>query len=73
VFTVPVPVRYPLAFDAGLTREGDDRAVATALTVNAQKAVFEAATPEVALELAPDERRQPRAIGVAGRLGEEGR
>jgi hypothetical protein len=57
---------------APLTTEGDDGSVATALTLNAQQAVTEDATAKVRLELSLHERRQPRALGIAGRLGEEG-
>jgi hypothetical protein len=56
-----------------LTTEGDHRRVATALTAHAEQTMPEDATPEVSLELAPDEGRpSARPVGP-GRPREEGR
>ena len=52
--------------------ESDDGGVATARTPNAQQAVTEDATAKGRLELPLHEPRYPRALGIAGRLGEEG-
>ena len=57
---------------APLAAEGDDGGVATALTAKTEQTVAEDATAKVRLELTLHESRQPRALGIAGRLGDEG-
>jgi len=58
---------------APFATEPDDGGVPAALTAHAQQAMLEEATPEIRLELAPDEGRQPPRPVLCGRAREERR
>jgi hypothetical protein len=67
------PAATGLAEPAAFARKGDDRSVPTAFTAHAQETVVEDATPQVRLELAPNEARPPARPVVSRRAREEGR
>jgi hypothetical protein len=66
------PRRARWANSAALTRECDERLVATRGAAHAGEAVDENATAQIALELRDDEPRQAAAVIASFRLGEEG-